>query len=94
MFAGSHVANTPSMADFKLLTNIIERRVWKGCIQFHPPPHLFFVILDDFRILVPQPGIDPMAPAVGAWSPNHWTTREVPPVGPFDAVRARFNRPP
>ena len=29
-------------------------------------------------ILVPQPGIKPMPPAVGVWSLNHWTTREVP----------------
>ena len=31
-----------------------------------------------YRILVPQPGIKPVSPAVGAWSPNHWTSREVP----------------
>ena len=29
-------------------------------------------------ILVPWPGIEPMAPAVEAWSLNHWITREVP----------------
>ena len=29
-------------------------------------------------ILVPQPGIESVAPAVEAWSPNHWTAREVP----------------
>ena len=29
-------------------------------------------------ILVPQPGIKPVPPAVEAWSLNHWTTREVP----------------
>ena len=29
-------------------------------------------------ILVPQPGIKPMPPAVEAWSRNHWTTGEVP----------------
>ena len=32
------------------------------------------------RILVPQPGIEPMAPAVEAWSLNLWTAREVPGV--------------
>ena len=32
--------------------------------------------------LVPQPGIEPGPPAFGAWSPTHWTTREVPPM-PF-----------
>ena len=29
-------------------------------------------------ILVPGPGIEPAPPALEAWSPNHWTTREVP----------------
>ena len=29
-------------------------------------------------ILVPQPGVEPMSPALEAWSPNHWTTRELP----------------
>ena len=29
-------------------------------------------------ILVPRPGIEPGPPAVEAWSPNHWTAREVP----------------
>ena len=28
-------------------------------------------------ILVPQPGMEPMPPAVEAWSLNHWTFREV-----------------
>ena len=28
-------------------------------------------------LLVPWPGIEPMLPAVEAWSPIHWTTREV-----------------
>ena len=28
--------------------------------------------------LVPGPGIEPRPPALGAWSRNHWTTREVP----------------
>ena len=30
------------------------------------------------EILVPQPGIIPMPPALEAWSLNHWTTREAP----------------
>ena len=28
--------------------------------------------------LVPQPGIEPGPPALGAWSRNHWATRKVP----------------
>ena len=30
------------------------------------------------RILVPQPGIEPVPPAVEAQSPNHWAAREFP----------------
>ena len=30
------------------------------------------------RILVPQPGIEPMPPAVEVWCLSHWTVREVP----------------
>ena len=30
------------------------------------------------RDLVPQPGIEPGPPALGAWSLTHWTAREVP----------------
>ena len=29
-------------------------------------------------ILVPLPGIEPAPLTLGVWSPNHWTTREVP----------------
>ena len=29
-------------------------------------------------MLVPQPGIEPMPPALEAWSLNHWSSREVP----------------
>ena len=29
------------------------------------------------RAELPQPGIEPVPPALEAWSPNHWTTREV-----------------
>ena len=28
--------------------------------------------------LVPQPGMEPMPPALAVWSLNHWATREVP----------------
>ena len=37
-------------------------------------------------LLVPQPGIEPVSPALGAWSANHWTTREVPLRTLFDMV--------
>ena len=31
-----------------------------------------------YGILVPQPGMEPVPPAMGAWRLNLWTTREVP----------------
>ena len=31
-----------------------------------------------FGILAPQPGMEPVLPAVEAQSPNHWTAREFP----------------
>ena len=36
-------------------------------------------------ILVPQPGIEPMPPAVEGQGPNHWTAREVPQAFIFAA---------
>ena len=36
-----------------------------------------WVLLVAHGILVPQPGIEPMPPALEVWSLNHWTTREV-----------------
>ena len=35
------------------------------------------------RILVPQPGIEPMPPAVEVGSPSHWTAREFPTLHSF-----------
>lgn len=28
--------------------------------------------------VIPQPGIEPVGPAVETWSPKHWTSREFP----------------
>ena len=33
---------------------------------------------EDMWDLIPWPGIEPGSPALGARSPSHWTTREVP----------------
>ena len=35
-------------------------------------------------LLVPRPGIEATPPAVKAWSPNPWTTREFPFIDPFN----------
>ena len=39
---------------------------------------LFWLHRSACGILVPQPGIEPVPPAVEVWSLNHWTIREVP----------------
>ena len=41
-----------------------------------------------YRILVPQPGIEPMPPAVEAQYLNHQTTKEIPRniINPWAAV--------
>ena len=38
----------------------------------------FLAALCGMRIIVPQPGVEPVPPALGVISLNHWTTREVP----------------
>ena len=37
-------------------------------------------------ILIPQPGIEPVPPALGAQSLNHWTTRK----SPFSLFKVAF----
>ena len=54
-------------------------------IALHTYPgaqHLYFLrsfcVHTVYNILVPWPEIEPEPPAVKAWSPNHWATREIP----------------
>ena len=46
-----------------------------------PPPIFIYLAAPGLSCgmwdLVPWPGIKPGSPALGAWSLNHWTTREV-----------------
>ena len=44
------------------------------CVYIHT--HIY--LAGPCGILVPQPGIEPLPPAVEAQSFNHWTAREVP----------------
>ena len=44
-----------------------------------------------YGILIPQPGIEPVSPTVEAWSPNHWTAREVPRLPPLMLLILGFN---
>ena len=57
------------------------------CYQLHPPASVRLDRASFFYswprctacgILLPWPGIEPMPPAVEAWSLNHWTTTEFP----------------
>ena len=45
---------------------------------------IFWLFCAACGILVPQPGIEPVSPAVEAWSLNHWTTREGPVLFLFE----------
>ena len=52
--------------------------------HFLQPAGAFLSFLNTFLAMphgmwdIPQPGIEPMLPALGAYSLNHWTAREVP----------------
>jgi len=37
---------------------------------------VYYLFILACSILVPGPGTEPRSPAVKAWNPNHWTTRE------------------
>ena len=64
----NHVASKATYPSQKLLGNIL----------IPPPPIRFLPCRVACRILVPQPGIKPVLPALGAQSLNCWTTRDVP----------------
>ena len=50
----------------------------------------FFGCTTACGISVPQPGTEPGPPAVGAWRPDHWTSRGFPKV---DKLWTRLGRP-
>ena len=50
---------------------------WFALYQYSPSFFFFLASLCGMRILVPQPGIDSLPPALGARSLNHQTIREV-----------------
>ena len=63
----------------------MERAAWSSSKEQNSEASLldfFFFFLATLcpacGILVPWPGIEPVPPAVKAWSLNHWTAREVP----------------
>ena len=63
------------------------------CTSPKPKFSSFFFFLSHHTahgVLVPPPGIKPMAPALEAWSFNHWTAREVLPLSFQNAVVLLF----
>ena len=84
-----------SLPDFMLTYRAVEVGVFLIC--FGLVLNLFIYLGRNCRvcrILAPQPGIEPMLPTVEARSPNHWTTREVPPHETLDLQHGREWRPP
>ena len=61
--------------DFSLFLNFIEMKSYPMYSSFFS----FWQHCGACETLGPRPGIEPMPPALEAWSLNHWTTREVPP---------------
>ena len=66
------------------LNHWIAREVPNGGLRFLKKFWLYHAV---WEILAPQPETEPMTPAVEAWSPNHWTTRE------FSPLMVRFQGP-
>ena len=65
----------PRETDFGLLTYRTVKNV------FFKKIFIYLAVLGvscGMQDLVPWPGIEPGSPALGAWSLNHWATREVP----------------
>ena len=64
--------------------NFLSEREWEAQITAKVHAFFFFFLFSFFGraaqvggILVPQTGIEPGPSAVKAWSPNHWTAREL-----------------
>ena len=60
---------------------------------FHVSSSFFWPHQMACGILVPQPGIEPVPLAVKARSPNHWTTREFPPLFKYLKMSFSFHLP-
>ena len=68
----------------------MRSQFWRDCASFMIGISSAFVFAHAAhvacRILVPWPGIEPVTPALGACSLNHWTTREIPDHSFLSAV--------
>ena len=76
-----------------MMLELIDKKLFQISPKFF---HFFFLkffgcAMWHVGITVPQPGIEPMPPAVEAWNLNHWTAREVPKffyfLIPFNSIQ-------
>ena len=84
-----------------IVQGVAKSRTWRSPLESSEAQEPFPRIVDFFcffwpcyaapRILVPQPGIDPLTHAVEAQSLNHWTIREVPRVV-FKCIKSNTNK--
>ena len=63
--------------EYRLSQEIMREMSPNSFLCFFPS---FWLCHSSSGILVPQPRIKPTPVALEAWSLNHWTTREVPPL--------------
>ena len=71
------------MSVLKVIYSVIkikDSRDSPGIPVFKTPSGLPFPSPGD----LPDPGVKPKSPALGAWSLKHWTTRRVPRIFNFD----------
>ena len=76
------------MAESRLLNNEIKVLLLPNILSSAFPQDGFIYLFiwastHACGILVPQPGIEHVPPAVETWSLNHWTAREVPEMALF-----------
>ena len=64
------------------LTLSVHNLLLLSCIAMFFFCFFFFLALPWQHTKLPQPGIEPILPAVEGWSPNYWATKEVWPC-PF-----------
>ena len=60
-----------------LSLHVVVASVSPNCIGVS---QVFFLAMPCGKWDLPQSGIEPVPPALGAWNLNHWTSREVPNV--------------